>query len=195
MHTYEIRVQGQLDHHWSAWFSGLAISHDADGTTILRGPLADEAALHGILNKVRDLTLPLLAVSRELGLVDCFRARGAWACFEGRRTACLSTKGSVAAGFCAEFTGTAGTADNPGATGVASVGRWPLQSRNCPDSGRLTQYRENAHPESLSQAPGEESHAGLRAGTRPALALIFLRIYLYFEAHLNQRVCQTHSWA
>ena len=65
MHTYEIRVQGHLDQHWSAWFNGLEISYDADGTTVLRGPLVDEAALHGVLNKVRDLALPLLAVSRE----------------------------------------------------------------------------------------------------------------------------------
>ena len=64
MHTYEIRVQGRLDPHWSEWLNGLAISYDADGNTILRGPLTDEAALHGVLNKVRDLALPLLAVSR-----------------------------------------------------------------------------------------------------------------------------------
>ena len=64
MHTYEIRVQGQLDQHWSEWFNGLVISYDADGNTVLRGPLADEAALHGVLSKVRDLALPLLALSR-----------------------------------------------------------------------------------------------------------------------------------
>ncbi len=65
MHTYEIRVQGHLDQRWSEWFDGLAISYDADGNTVLRGPLVDEAALHGVQNKVRDLALPLLAVSRE----------------------------------------------------------------------------------------------------------------------------------
>jgi hypothetical protein len=65
MHTYEIRVQGQLDQHWSEWFNGLEISYDADGNTVLRGPLVDEAALHGVLSKVRDLALPLLAVNRE----------------------------------------------------------------------------------------------------------------------------------
>ena len=65
MHTYEIRVQGHLDQHWSEWFNGLEISYDADGTTVLRGPLVDEAALHGVLSKVRDLALPLLAVNRE----------------------------------------------------------------------------------------------------------------------------------
>ena len=64
MYWYEIRVQGQLEEQWSAWFAGLSISLDADGNTVLRGPLADEAALHGVLNVVRDLALPLLAVSR-----------------------------------------------------------------------------------------------------------------------------------
>ena len=64
MHWYEIRVQGHLDPHWSAWFDGLAITYDSHDTTVLRGPLVDEAALHGVLNKVRDLALPLLAVNR-----------------------------------------------------------------------------------------------------------------------------------
>jgi hypothetical protein len=64
MYRYEIRVQGHLDQHWSAWFEGLAITYEADGTTVLRGPLVDEAALHGVLNKVADLALPLLAVNR-----------------------------------------------------------------------------------------------------------------------------------
>jgi hypothetical protein len=65
MHSYEIRVQGRLDQRWSAWFDGLVISYDPDGSTVLRGPLVDEAALHGVLNKVRDLALPLLEVRRE----------------------------------------------------------------------------------------------------------------------------------
>ncbi len=65
MHSYEIRVQGRLDQRWSAWFDDLVISYDADGSTVLRGPLVDEAALHGVLNKVRDLALPLLEVRRE----------------------------------------------------------------------------------------------------------------------------------
>lgn len=63
--VYEIRVKGQLDQHWSAWFEGLTISHDGQGNTVLRGPLADEAALHGVLMKVRDLALPLLSVNRQ----------------------------------------------------------------------------------------------------------------------------------
>ena len=67
MNVYEIRVKGHLDLHWSAWFEDLTISHDDDGNTILRGALVDEAALHGVLMKVRDLALPLLAVSRQDG--------------------------------------------------------------------------------------------------------------------------------
>jgi hypothetical protein len=64
MTIYEIRVQGHLDQRWSAWFDGLTISYDGDDSTVLRGPLVDEAALHGVLIKVRDLALPLLAVNR-----------------------------------------------------------------------------------------------------------------------------------
>jgi hypothetical protein len=59
MYVYEIRIQGHLDQHWTEWFDGLAISYESDGSTRLRGPLADEAALHGVLMKVRDLALPL----------------------------------------------------------------------------------------------------------------------------------------
>ncbi len=64
MNWYEIRVQGHLDQRWSEWFDGLAITYDADENTVLRGPLTDEAALHGVLIKVRDLALPLLAMKR-----------------------------------------------------------------------------------------------------------------------------------
>jgi hypothetical protein len=62
---YEIRVQGHLDADWSAWFAGLAITSLPGGETRLAGELADEAALHGVLARVRDLGLPLLAVRRE----------------------------------------------------------------------------------------------------------------------------------
>ena len=64
MPIYEIRVQGRLDQCWSTWFEGLTISYEDDDITMLHGPIGDEAALHGILIKVRDLALPLLAVSR-----------------------------------------------------------------------------------------------------------------------------------
>ena len=62
---YEILVQGVLDARWSAWFDGLHVSSDASGeTTTIAGPVTDQAALHGLLAKVRDLGLPLLAVRR-----------------------------------------------------------------------------------------------------------------------------------
>ncbi len=64
MAIYEIRLQGHLDQHWSAWFDGLTITYDGDDRTLLRGELSDEAALHGVLMKVRDLAVPLLAVQR-----------------------------------------------------------------------------------------------------------------------------------
>ena len=64
MGIYEIRVKGYLDQRWSDWFDGLTITHQ-DGCTILHGPLADEAALHGVLIRIRDLTLPLLALCRQ----------------------------------------------------------------------------------------------------------------------------------
>jgi hypothetical protein len=64
MPIYEIRVQGRLDQRWSTWFDGLTISYEGEDSTVLRGSIVDEAALHGILSKVRDLALPLLAVSR-----------------------------------------------------------------------------------------------------------------------------------
>jgi hypothetical protein len=64
MPIYEIRVQGRLDQRWSSWFDGLTISYEGEEITVLRGSLIDEAALHGVLIKVRDLALPLLAVSR-----------------------------------------------------------------------------------------------------------------------------------
>jgi hypothetical protein len=62
---YEILVEGILDDHWSAWFNGLDVSGDADvGITTIAGPLPDQAALHGLLAKIRDLGLPLLEVRR-----------------------------------------------------------------------------------------------------------------------------------
>ena len=60
--AYEIRVTGHLDRRWAAWFDGLALTHDADGTTVIRGRVADQAALHGLLQRMRDLGLPLISV-------------------------------------------------------------------------------------------------------------------------------------
>jgi hypothetical protein len=61
---YEITVEGVLDARWSAWFDGLRVTSDASGQTTIAGPLVDQAALHGLLAKVRDLGMPLLAVER-----------------------------------------------------------------------------------------------------------------------------------
>ena len=61
---YEIRVGGVLDRHWSGWFDGLQVSSDAPGQTLIAGPVVDQAALHGLLAKVRDLGLPLLSVQQ-----------------------------------------------------------------------------------------------------------------------------------
>jgi hypothetical protein len=61
---YEIRLAGHLAAHWSQWFDGLTVSHDGDGTTVISGPVADQAALHGLLHRVRDLGLPLVSVTR-----------------------------------------------------------------------------------------------------------------------------------
>ena len=62
--TYAIRVQGHLDQERSGWFDGLTLTHTAEGETILSGPIADQAALHGVLLKIRDLGLTLLEVKR-----------------------------------------------------------------------------------------------------------------------------------
>jgi hypothetical protein len=61
---YEIRVQGHLTADWSDWFTGLSVRQEADGETVLSGPL-DQAALHGVLAKVRDLGLVLVAVNQR----------------------------------------------------------------------------------------------------------------------------------
>jgi hypothetical protein len=62
--VYHIRLQGHLGRQWTAWFGGLTITLDDNGETLLTGPVADQAALHGLLRKVRDVGLPLIAVTR-----------------------------------------------------------------------------------------------------------------------------------
>ena len=62
--VYQIKVRGILDGKWSDWFDGLAITPLPSGVTLITGPVADQAALHGVLNKIRDIGLPLLAVNR-----------------------------------------------------------------------------------------------------------------------------------
>ena len=64
--TYELRVKGHLDDRFSASLGGLAVQRQADGTTVLAGPIVDQAALHGLINRIRDLGLPLLSV-RQTG--------------------------------------------------------------------------------------------------------------------------------
>jgi hypothetical protein len=59
---YEIRLKGHLDTRWAAWFDGLSLTHQSDGTTVIHGPVADQAALHGLLQKIRDIGLPLVSV-------------------------------------------------------------------------------------------------------------------------------------
>ena len=61
--SYEIRLKGHLDARWTGWFDGFTITLTEDGETILTGSVADQAALHGLLKKVRDLGLPLLSVN------------------------------------------------------------------------------------------------------------------------------------
>ena len=62
--TYEIRVEGQLDQRWLEWFDGIQLAHADNGDTILRGAMRDQAALYGVLMKMRDLGLTLVSVTR-----------------------------------------------------------------------------------------------------------------------------------
>jgi hypothetical protein len=63
MQRVEIRIKGQIDEHWSEWFEDLALTHTTQGDTILNGVVADQAALHGLLAKFRDLGLSILSVN------------------------------------------------------------------------------------------------------------------------------------
>ena len=60
--AYQIKVKGRLDSSWSEWFQGWTITPEEDGTTVLTGQVVDQAALHGMLIKIRNLNLPLLSV-------------------------------------------------------------------------------------------------------------------------------------
>jgi hypothetical protein len=62
--VYQIRIKGHLGREWTDWFGGLTITLEDNGETLLTGPLVDQAALHGLLRKVRDLGMPLLSVTR-----------------------------------------------------------------------------------------------------------------------------------
>ena len=61
--SYEIRIKGHLDKRWAAWFEGMTITLEEDGDTLLTGPVVDQAALHGLLKRVRDLGMSLVSVS------------------------------------------------------------------------------------------------------------------------------------
>lgn len=71
---YQIRIKGHLGRQWTDWFEGLAISLEDNGDTLLSGPVVDQAALHGLLKKVRDLGMPLLSIipvtPNQPGVVD-----------------------------------------------------------------------------------------------------------------------------
>ena len=62
--VYQIRVEGHLDHQWTDWFEGLTIKLEEDGEMLITGPVVDQAALFGLLRKVRDLGMPLVSVNR-----------------------------------------------------------------------------------------------------------------------------------
>lgn len=62
---YEIRMKGHLDARWAYWFEGMSLTRESDGTTVLYGPVADQAALHGMLRKIRDLGLALVSVIQK----------------------------------------------------------------------------------------------------------------------------------
>jgi len=61
--VYEIRIRGHLNHRWAGWFEGMTITLEENETTLLTGPLVDQAALHGLLKKVRDSGMPLVSVN------------------------------------------------------------------------------------------------------------------------------------
>jgi hypothetical protein len=61
--AYQIRIRGHLGRQWTDWFGGLAITLDDNGDTLLSGPVTDQAALHGLLRKIRDVGMPLVSVS------------------------------------------------------------------------------------------------------------------------------------
>jgi hypothetical protein len=61
--VYQLRVAGRLDQHWSAWFGGLSMTHEDDGSTSLTGTVTDQAELHGLLAKIRDLGVTLISVT------------------------------------------------------------------------------------------------------------------------------------
>lgn len=69
---YEIRLKGHLDSRWAVWFDGMTLTAKSDGTTVIGGPVVDQAALHGLLHKLRDIGLPLVSLNRvEIDQTEC----------------------------------------------------------------------------------------------------------------------------
>lgn len=64
--VYEIRIKGHLDEQWTEWFGGMTLTKEAHGETLLTGVVVDQAALHGLLRKIRDLGLQLISVTRSM---------------------------------------------------------------------------------------------------------------------------------
>ena len=62
--NYEIKIQGHLDTRWSEWLYGMSITQDPDGVTTLSGPLPDQTVLHSVLDRIRDMNLPLISVNQ-----------------------------------------------------------------------------------------------------------------------------------
>ena len=73
--VYQIRIKGHLGPEWADWFGGLAITLEDNGETLLTGPVVDQAALHALLRKVRDLGMPLISVLRVAPLGECGQRR------------------------------------------------------------------------------------------------------------------------
>lgn len=63
--TYVIQITGELGDHWHAWFEGMSFEQPGDGTTVITGRVADQSALHGVLQRIRDLGMPIVSVTRR----------------------------------------------------------------------------------------------------------------------------------
>lgn len=63
---YKIRIKGQIPEHWAVWFDGLSITRTDSGETLISGSIADQAALHGVIAKIRDLNLTLISVNKDV---------------------------------------------------------------------------------------------------------------------------------
>ena len=85
---YQIRLKGQLDARWTDWFGGMAVALTEDGDTLLTGPVADQAALHGLLRKVRDVGIPLVSVNEITGPFESLWVNRRFAPEYGTRSAC-----------------------------------------------------------------------------------------------------------